>query len=159
MCAWSVSWSCPTLCDPMVYSPPGFSVHGIFQARILELVAISSSRGSSRPRNWNCVSNYVCVCVCVCVLVAQSCPTLCNPIDCSLWGSSVHRILRAIILEWVAIPFCRGSPQPRDWTWMSCIAGRFFTVSATREAHRLLYANTSFLFFFLNTFAITNCPR
>ena len=49
-------------------------------------------------------------------------------------GSSVHRILQARILEWVAILFSRGSSQPRHWTWVSHIAGRFFTVWATREA-------------------------
>ena len=61
----------------------------------------------------------VCVCVCVCVLVAQSCLTLCNPIDCSSPGSSVHGILQARILEWVAFPFSRGSSQPRDQSWGS----------------------------------------
>ena len=56
----------------------------------------------------------VCVYVCVCVLDAQLCPTLCNSMDCSLPGSSVHEILQAIIiLEWVAIPFSRGFPRPR----------------------------------------------
>ena len=50
------------------------------------------------------VSVSVCVCVCVCVCVAQSCPTLCNPMDCSLPGFSVHGILQAGVLEWVAIP-------------------------------------------------------
>ena len=64
----------------------------------------------------------------------QSCLTLCDPMDCSLPGSSVHRILQASILEWITIPFSRGSSLPRDWTWISCIAGRFFTVWATREA-------------------------
>ena len=52
----SVTKSCLTLCDPMDYSPPGFSVHGISQARILEWVAISSSRESSRPRDRTCIS-------------------------------------------------------------------------------------------------------
>ena len=60
------------------------------------------------------------------VLFAQSCPTLCDPMDCSLPGSSVHGILQARILEWVAISFSRGSSQPRDQTRVSCIAGRFF---------------------------------
>ena len=64
----------------------------------------------------------------------QSCPTLCNPMNCSLAASSVYGILQARILEWIAIPFSRGSSQPRDWTWVSCIAGRFFTIWATREA-------------------------
>ena len=54
--------------------------------------------------------------------------------DCSLSGSSVHRIIQARILEWVAISFSRESSQPRDQTWVSCIAARFFTVWATREA-------------------------
>ena len=66
--------------------------------------------------------------------VAQSCPTLCDPMDCSLSGSSVHGIFQARVLEWVAISFSRGSSQPRDRTWVSHIAGRCFTVWATREA-------------------------
>ena len=64
----------------------------------------------------------------VAVLVTQSCPILCNPMDCSLPGSSVHEILQARILEWEAIPFSRESAQPKDRTWVSCFAGRFFTV-------------------------------
>ena len=63
-----------------------------------------------------CIYVCICVCVCVCVLVAQSCLTLCDPIDCSPPGSSVHGILQARILEWVAIPFSRRSSQARDWT-------------------------------------------
>ena len=59
--------------------------------------------------------------------VTQSCPTLCDPMDCSPPGFSVHVILQARILEWVAISFSRGSSQPRDRTWVSCTAGRFFT--------------------------------
>ena len=62
------------------------------------------------------------------VKVAQSCPTLCNHMD-----YTVHGILQAIILEWVAIPSSRGSSQPRDRTQVPCIAGRFFTNWATRE--------------------------
>ena len=53
--------------------------------------------------------------------VPQSCPTLCDLIDCGLPNSSVHRIPQARILECVAIPFSRGSSQPRDWTSISCI--------------------------------------
>ena len=60
-------------------------------------------------------------------LVTQLCPTLCDPKDCSLPGSSVHGILQARILEWVPIPFSSGSSQPSDWTQISYIAGRFFT--------------------------------
>ena len=58
----------------------------------------------------------------------KSCPTLCNPMDYSPPGSSVHEILQARILEWVAIFFSRGSCQPRDQTRVSCIAGGFFTI-------------------------------
>ena len=62
------------------------------------------------------------------VLVFQSCLTLCDPVDYSLPGSSVHGILQARILEWVAISFSRGSSQPRNQTQVSCIVGRFFIV-------------------------------
>ena len=75
------------------------------------------------------------------VLATQSCLTLCNPMDCSptvyvgaLPASSVHSILQARILEWVAILFSRGSSQPGDRTWVSCIlAGGFFTIWATED--------------------------
>ena len=61
-------------------------------------------------------------------VVAQSCPTLCDAVDCSLAGSSVHGIFQARTLEWVAVPFSRGSSQPGDWSWVSRIAGRFYTI-------------------------------
>ena len=64
----------------------------------------------------------------------QLCPTLCDPMNCSSPGPSVHRIFQAIILEWVAMPSSRGSSQCRDWTYVSCIAGRFFTHRASWEA-------------------------
>ena len=72
---------------------------------------------------------------------------LCDPMDCSPSGSSVHGILQARILECVAIPVSRASSWPRDWTRVSCIAGRFFTICATREAYKnhikqLLETNT-----------------
>ena len=66
--------------------------------------------------------------------VAQSCPTLCDPMDYSLQGSSLHGILQAGVLEWVAISFSKGSPQLRNQTWVSCTEGSFFTIRATREA-------------------------
>ena len=62
------------------------------------------------------------------VLVDEFCPTLCDPTDCSLPGSSVHVILEVRILEWVAILFPRGSFQPKDQTVVSRIPGRFFTI-------------------------------
>ena len=68
------------------------------------------------------------------VKVAQWCPMLCDPMHYRRPGYFVHGILQARILEWVAILFSRGSSQPRDWTQVPCIAGRSFTVWATREA-------------------------
>ena len=71
--------------------------------------------------------------------VAQLCLTLCDPMDCSLSGSSVHGIFQARVLEWIAITFSRGSSQPRTWTRVSHIAGKHFTVWATRETYIYLY--------------------
>ena len=79
------------------------------------------------------------------VLVTQSCPTLCNSMDCSLPGSSVHGILQARILEWVAIPFSKGSSGPRDWTRVSCIAGRFFTIWVILNLNKALYEAQCFI--------------
>ena len=73
-------------------------------------------------------------------LVTQSCLTLCDPMDCSPPGSSVHGILQSRILEWILFlenifyPFSRGSSWPRNRTGVSCITGGFFTIWATREA-------------------------
>ena len=114
--------SCPTLCDPVDCSPPGSSVHGILQARILEWVAISFSRGSSWPRDGSQVSRIACrrftvwtEGLCYAMLCyaksLQSCPTLCDPIDGSLPGSPVPGILQARTLEWVGISFSNA------WKW------------------------------------------
>ena len=67
--------------------------------------------------------------------VAQSCPTLCDPMDYSLSGASVHGIFQGRVLEWIAISCSRGSSRPRNRTPVSRIAGRRFTVWATRETH------------------------
>ena len=73
--------------------------------------------------------------------VAQSCPTLCDPMDCSLSGSSVHGIFQAIVLKWIAISFSRGSSQPRDRTLVSRIVDRRFTIWATREVQWSIKVN------------------
>ena len=89
-----------------------------------------SSLANPPPRD-NLTNLLVCVCPCRLspyslyvgiVKVAQSCPTLCDPMD-----YTVHGIFQARILEWVAFPFSRGSSQPRDRTQVSCFAGGFFT--------------------------------
>ena len=66
--------------------------------------------------------------------VAQSCPTLCDPVDGNLLGFSIHGIFQARILEWIAISFSRRSSQPRDQTQVSRIGGRRFNLWSTREA-------------------------
>ena len=81
------------------------------------------------------------------VKVSQSCPTLCDPMD-----YTVHGILQARILEWVAFPFSRGSSQPRDQTQVSLIAGGFFTSWATREAgdKYILWYNNKILYSYIS---------
>ena len=72
----------------------------------------------------------------VCVQSLQLCPTLCNPVDCSPPGSSVHGIFQSRILEWVAISSSGGSSWPRDQThvsYVSCIVGQFFTTEPLRK--------------------------
>ena len=99
---------CPTLSHPMDCSPPGSSIHGIFQARVLQ---------------WGAIAFYMYMYMYMYMyLVAQSCPTVCNSMDCSLPSSSVHRILQARILERTAVPFSRGSSRPRDQIHISCIS-------------------------------------
>ena len=129
-----VAQSCPTLCDPVDCSPPGFSAHGILQARILEWVAISFSRGSSWP------------------IIAF--------LSVDLENQTYNRHVHARLLQLYPIPFdlmdysppgssvhgdspgkntgagCHA--QPRDWTQVSPIARGFFTSWATREAPTLM---------------------
>ena len=144
-------------------SLPGSSIHGIFQARILGWVAISFSRRSSQPRVRTWVSRiagrhfatwatreapiYKCVCVCrhiymykgMCVWAKspELCPTLCDPMDYSLPDPSAHGILQARKLKWVDVPSSMGSSQSRDQahvSYVSALAGKFFTTSTTWEA-------------------------
>ena len=89
---------------------------------------LQSLLGSCLPR-----SAPLLVCVHVCS-VALSCPTLCDPMDYSPPGSSVHGIFQARTLEWIAVSFSRGSSSPRNRTGVSCIAGGFFIAEPTREA-------------------------
>ena len=65
--------------------------------------------------------------------VAQSCPTLCSPVDCSLPGSSIHGIFQARVLEWGAISFSRGSSWPGDWTWVTHCRQTFYHLSHQRS--------------------------
>ena len=117
------SQSCLALCDPMDCSPPGSSIHGIFWARVLEWVAISFSRGSSRPRGWTKVS-----------FIAGRHFTIWATRESLVGFLHWRQILYQLshkrhprILEWVAYPFSRWPSRPRNWTGVSCIAGGFFT--------------------------------
>ena len=119
--ACSVAQLCLTLCNFMDCSPPGSSVHGILQARILERLAISSSRGSFQPRDQTLISCIASGFFTIFSSVTQSCPTLCDPMDCSPPGSFVRGILQARILEWVAVSFSRQSlsgPGLQLFTWL-----------------------------------------
>ena len=126
--------SCLTVCNPMDCSPPGSSALEFSRQEYwsglpcippgnlpdlgIELMSLTSpalARGFfTTSATWEDP-----------VLVTQSCPTLCNPMDYNPPSCSVHGILRARIMEQVAIPFSRGSSQPRDRTWVSCIACGF----------------------------------
>ena len=78
---------------------------------------------------------------CMCAKSLQSCPTLCDPMECSPPGSSVHEILQARIMDWIAMPSSRGSSPPRDQTQVSmspALAARFFTTSMTWETPQKL---------------------
>ena len=134
-----VAQSYLTLCDSMNCSLSGSSVHGILQARILEWVAIPSSTQGFNPGLLHCMQSFYQLSYQGSPIieseVAQSCLTLCDTMDCNLPGSSVDGIFQARVLEWVAISFSRGSSRPRNWTRVSCNAGRPFTVWATKEAH------------------------
>ena len=112
--------SCPTLCNLRDCSPPGSSIHGILQARILEWVATPSSRGSSRPRDqthiFGVAGGFLTAeppgklpqwssAAAAAAKSLQLCLTLCNPIDGSPPGFSIHGIFQARVLEWGAIAF------------------------------------------------------
>ena len=99
---------------------PGYSLNSESHVRICKPLHL----------NWVLSSVYCWLGV---VLVTESCLTLCNPLDCIPPDSSVHGILQARILEWVATSSSRGSSQPRDRTPGSCITGRFFTIWPPRK--------------------------
>ena len=97
---------------------------------------------SSRPRQENInvpsQAGKVPPCSCMSAQSLQLCLTPCNPMNCSPPGSSVHGILQARILEWVAIPSSKRSSQPRDWTHVSCIACEFFNPEPSGKPSPLL---------------------
>ena len=142
-----VAQLCPTLCHPMDGSPPGSSVHGIFQARVLEWIAISSSRGSSWPSDGTQVSciagRFFTVWVIKSILINMYEVKLLSRVwlFATPWAVACTRLLR----PWdflgkstgVGCHFSRESSQPRDRTQVSRIVDRCFTIWATSEVLRI----------------------
>ena len=136
-CHADLLYSCPALCNLMDCSPLGSSVHGDSPGKNTGVGCYALLQGIFPTQGSN-----------LCLLhllhrqaeptwkpkghgeseVVQLCPTLCDPLDCSLSGSSVHGIFQARVLEWIAISFSRGSSRPRNRTRVSRIAGRHFTI-------------------------------
>ena len=98
-------------------------------------------------------ARFLCVCVCVCVLCVSHSVTvrLYNPMDCSPPGSSVHGVLQTRILVWVAISFSRGSSPPRNGTWVSCIAGRFFDHLSHQGSLYYIYVSIIYVYWAVYT--------
>ena len=109
------------MCVLVVQSYLTVQPHGLQPSRLL-----CPWNSPGKNTGVNCSSLLQCMKVKSKSEVAQVCPTLRGPMDCSPAGSSVHGILQARILEWVTMPSSRGSSQPRDQTQVSCISGRFF---------------------------------
>ena len=109
--------------------------HWIQERSPLRFTAWNSGQGGLAPL---LLQLWIQVWACV-YLVSHSCPALWDLMDCSPPGSSVHGIPQARTLEWVALPFSRGSSQHRDWTQVSSIASGFFTLWATREANNYIF--------------------
>ena len=140
-----VTWSsvvqlCLTLCDPMDSKTPSLPVHHKFPKlaqthvhQVIDAIQLSHPLLSSSPalnlsqHQKESESE-----------VTQSCLTLCNPMDCSPPGSSIHGIFQARILEWIAILFSRASFQPRDRTQVLHITGRLYTLWARESIIKLL---------------------
>ena len=163
LCNLHALFACLTLCNPMDCSLPGSSVHGIFQVRILESVAISFSREISPTHGsklclldvLHCQVDYLQLShlwspwlyVCTHVKLLQLCPILCNPMDYSLPDSSVHGIFQARILESATIPSSGDLPNP----WIKPVspgspawAGGFFITKSTVKPLKSLYSYAEF---------------
>ena len=104
--------------DPFILRTERLNIRGFLGSVTVDWVS-SPSVSLAHSRHWMSVYCAVCASECLC---AHSCLTLCNPMHCSPPGSPVHGILQGRTLEWVAIPFSRGSSPPRDLTRVSCVA-------------------------------------
>ena len=97
---------------------------------VWSLLSVSEGEGTGRRETLT-------IAICLCAQLLSRVWLFCSPTDCSPIGCSVHGILQARILEWVVMPFPRGSSRPRDQTQVSCVVGRCFTIWATREVPRV----------------------
>ena len=112
-----------------------FPLEQIILSQFFFLLELLFKRGRKLWYYWQCPirgSEHLRLCAVLC-LVSESCSTLCNPVNCSSSGSSVHGDSPGKNTEWADMPSSRGSSQSRDWTQVSRIAGRFFIVWASRE--------------------------
>ena len=119
------------------------SEHGMISIGLIkEKKLISGSSTTGKKEVW-ILLHYTTLSIrshaCVWAQLLQLFPAVCNLMDCSQPGSAVHGILQARILEWITVSFSRGSSPLREWTCISCIAGRFFTHWATWDAHKVPY--------------------
>ena len=141
---------CLTLCDPIDDSPPGSPIPRILQARILQWVAISFSNAGKWKVKVKSLS-HVRLFVTPWTAAYQAPPSIGFSRQEYWSGLPLPSLLQMLnrvqlfatrskpgeqarILEWIVIPISRGSSQPRDWIWVSCIARRFFIIWAVREA-------------------------
>ena len=126
---WSLAHCCTSYCNSC--RVPGFAPclpHSLLGTSSPYLLEAEVQRPVTLPFLHSCHL----------VLVPQSCLPLCDPMNCSLPGSSVHGTLQVRILEWVAISLFRGSFQPRDRICVSCLAGGFFTTESPGKPPRLI---------------------
>ena len=163
-----VTQSCPTLCNHMNCSTPGFSVNGLLQARILEWGAIAfsdkPSLGGNEKKFWRwrlmmitywvnvvyatelytkLLQWWILLYFCCCCSVTKLCLTLWDPMDCNPPGFPGHGISQTRTLEWVAISSSRGSSWPRDQTPASCIGRWILYHWAARKAPYIFYYKAS----------------
>ena len=139
-----VTQSCSILCNRMDCSPPGPSIHGNSPDKNPGVGCHALLQGIFPTHDWTQVfctaggfftvwaaTRKAPIYILKWSEVTQSCPTLCDPMNCSLPSSLVHGIFQARVLEWVAMSVSRGSSRPRNRTRVSCNVGRRFTVQVT----------------------------
>ena len=130
---------------PIIHMFSLFTLHSFIDSHTLtwlyqEGVAKSSAISTCSHQLWqlyflmsSIIGNYSCECLCVCSVASFM--SLCDPIDCCWPGASVHGISQARILEWVAMPFSRGSSHLSNWTRVSCLASGFFTTELPGKSY------------------------